>query len=143
TRPAAWYEQQDIELRLGAAAVALGPARKSVRCADGMQSCYGELVLATGSRAALPPLPGIELPGVLGFRNFDDVTALQHASARGGDAVVLGGGLLGLEAAVALAARGMQVTLVHRAPQLMNRQLDALAANYLQRAIETRGVNVI
>jgi nitrite reductase (NADH) large subunit len=78
----------------------------------------------------------------MAFRNFDDVTALQHISAQGGDAVVLGGGLLGLEAAVALAARGMHVTLVHRSAQLMNRQLDALAASYLQRAIEIRGVTI-
>jgi len=140
TRPAAWYEQQSIDLRLGAAAIAVDRTQKVVRCADGADVHYGELVFATGSRAALPPIAGIELPGVMGFRNFDDVTALQHISARGGNAVVLGGGLLGLEAAVALAARGMQVTLVHRSAQLMNRQLDALSASYLQSAIEKRGV---
>lgn len=142
TRPAEWYEQHAVELRLGAAVVAIDRAQKIVRCADGADLQYAELVFATGSRAALPPLPGIDLPGVMAFRDFDDVTALQHASARGGDAVVLGGGLLGLEAAVALAARGMTVTLIHRSAQLMNRQLDALAAVYLQRAIEKRGVAI-
>ena len=142
SRPAEWYENNGVELRLGAAVAAVDGTAKIVRCADGASIHYDQLVFATGSRAALPPLPGIDLPGVMGFRNFDDVTALQHASARGGDAVVLGGGLLGLEAAVALAARGMQVTLVHRSAQLMNRQLDAIAARYLQNAIETRGVVV-
>lgn len=142
TRSAAWYEDNRIDLRLGAAAIEVNRAQKIVRCADGAELHYGELVFATGSRAALPPLPGIELPGVRGFRNFDDVTALQHASANGGNAVVLGGGLLGLEAAVALSARGMHVTLVHRSAQLMNRQLDTVAAHYLQAAIEKRGVAV-
>lgn len=142
TRPAEWYEQHAVELRLGAAVVAVDRAQKIVRCADGADLQYRELVFATGSRAALPPLPGIDLPGVMAFRDFDDVTALQHASSQGGDAVVLGGGLLGLEAAVALAARGMRVTLVHRSSQLMNRQLDGLAASYLQRAIEKRGVTI-
>lgn len=142
TRSAAWYEDNQIELRLGAAAVEVDREQKVVRCADGAELHYDALVFATGSRAALPPLPGIDLPGVKGFRNFDDVTALQHASSTGGDAVVLGGGLLGLEAAVALSARGMRVTLVHRSAQLMNRQLDAVAAAYLQAAIEKRGVVV-
>src|SRR5690606_7980601 len=135
SRSAEWYENNNVELRLGAAVVAVDCAAKIVRCADAAAIHYDQLVFATGSRAALPPLPGIDLPGVMGFRNFDDVTALQHASARGGDAVVLGGGLLGLEAAVALAARGMRVTLVHRSPQLMNRQLDETAARYLQKII--------
>jgi nitrite reductase (NADH) large subunit len=144
TRPAEWYEQHSVELRLGAAVIDVNRAQKIVRCADGAAVAYDELVFATGSRAALPPIPGIDLPGVMAFRNFDDVTALQHisAGAQGGDAVVLGGGLLGLEAAVALAARGMKVTLVHRSAQLMNRQLDGLAASYLQRAIEQRGVTI-
>jgi nitrite reductase (NADH) large subunit len=143
TRPAEWYEHNGVELRLGAAVVGVDRDANTVRCADGAAIRYDHLVFATGSRAAVPPLPGIDLPGVTGFRNFDDVTALQHASARGGDAVVLGGGLLGLEAAVALAARGMHVTLVHRSAQLMNRQLDGTAAAYLQKAIEQRGVRVV
>jgi nitrite reductase (NADH) large subunit len=142
TRPAEWYEQNGVELRLGAAVVAIDRAANTVHCADGAAIGYDSLVFATGSRAAMPAIPGIDLPGVMGFRNFDDVTALQHASARGGHAVVLGGGLLGLEAAVALAARGMKVTLVHRSAQLMNRQLDGIAAACLQRAIEQRGVCV-
>src|SRR5262245_27905865 len=122
---AEWYEQNAIDLHLGCAVSSIDCDLRRVHCADGFSVQYTDLVFATGSRAALPPLPGITLPGVSAFRDVDDVTRLQKAARQGGNAVVLGGGLLGLEAAVALAARGMQVTLVHRAPQLMNRQLDA------------------
>lgn len=142
THSAEWYAQQDIGLRLGSEVEAIDCAARSVRCADGFRVRYGALVFATGSRAALPALPGIKLCGVGAFRDVVDVARLQQAARRGGNAVVLGGGLLGLEAAVALAAQGMQVALVHRAHQLMNRQLDAVAARYLQAAIERRGVAV-
>jgi nitrite reductase (NADH) large subunit len=142
SHPAEWYTQQRIELRLGQPVAAVDTALRRITCADGFSTTYDELVFATGSRAAKPALPGIDLPGVTVFRDFDDVTLLQHAASRGGDAVVLGGGLLGIEAAVALAARGMAVTLVHRAEQLMNRQLDRVAANYLRAAIAARGVTI-
>lgn len=143
SHPAEWYEQNAIDLHLGCAVHAIDCALRRVHCADGFSLQYSDLVFATGSRAALPPLPGIDLPGVSAFRDVDDVARLQKAARQSGEAVVLGGGLLGLEAAVALAARGMRTTLIHRAPQLMNRQLDAVAASYLQSAIEQRGVNVI
>lgn len=140
---AEWYEQQAIDLHLGRSVTRIDRNLCRVHCADGFSIGYSQLVLATGSRSALPSLPGIDLPGVSGFRDVVDVAKLQKAASKRGTAVVLGGGLLGLEAAVALAARGMQVTLVHRATQLMNRQLDAVAAAYLQKAIEQRGVTVI
>ncbi len=143
THSAEWYEQNDIALRLGDSVSAIDRQQRRVYCHGGYSIGYHQLVIATGARAALPPLPGIELPGVTAFRDVVDVARLQQAGSRGGNAVVLGGGLLGLEAAVALAARGMSVTLVHRAAQLMNRQLDDIAAHYLQRAIEARGVRVI
>ncbi|MDB6063187.1 MAG: nitrite reductase large subunit [Verrucomicrobiaceae bacterium] len=142
THSAEWYAQENIDLHLGHAVVEVDTVARTVRCADGYQVSYNDVVFATGSRSALPPLAGIDLPGVTGFRDYDDVTRLQQATHRGGNAVVLGGGLLGLEAAVALAARGMTVTLIHRAKQLMNRQLDVLAAQYLQQAITARGVTV-
>ena len=138
-----WYEQHAIELHLGRAVKNVDRGLRRVHCADGFSIGYSQLIFATGSRSALPPLPGIELSGVSGFRDVIDVAKLQKAASARGAAVVLGGGLLGLEAAVALAARGMQVTLVHRAAQLMNRQLDAVAAAYLQKAIEQRGVTVV
>ncbi len=140
---AEWYEQNNIDLHLGCVVRAIDRDLRHVHGADGFSLQYTDLVFATGSRAALPPLPGIDLPGVSAFRDVQDVARLQKAACQGGAAVVLGGGLLGLEAAVALAARGMRVTLVHRATQLMNRQLDAIAANYLQHAIEQRGVHVV
>lgn len=143
SHPAEWYEQNAIDLRLGCAVGSIDCALRRVHCTDGFSVQYTDLVFATGSRAALPPLPGIDLPGVSAFRDVGDVAHLQKIARQGGAAVVLGGGLLGLEAAVALAARGMRVTLLHRAAQLMNRQLDAVAASYLQRAIEQRGVRVI
>ncbi len=143
SHPAEWYEQNAIDLHLGCSVKNIDPALRRVHCADGLSLSYTELVFATGSRAAMPPIAGVDLPGVSAFRNVDDVTHLQKSARQGGSAVVLGGGLLGLEAAVALAARGMCVTLVHRASQLMNRQLDSVAAHYLQSAIEQRGVNVV
>ena len=143
THPAEWYEQNGVDLRLGSPVASVDCALRRVHGACGFSLSYTDLVFATGSRAALPPLPGIDLPGVSAFRDVNDVTRLQKAARQGGAAVVLGGGLLGLEAAVALAARGMRATLVHRASQLMNRQLDATAAGYLQDAIEQRGVEVV
>lgn len=143
SHPAEWYEQNAIDLHLGCAVKTIDPALRRVHCADGLSLSYTDLVFATGSRAAMPAIPGVELPVVSAFRDVDDVTHLQKAARQGGSAVVLGGGLLGLEAAVALAARGMSVTLVHRASQLMNRQLDVVAAHYLQHAIEQRGVKVV
>lgn len=143
SHPTEWYEQNAVDLHLGCTVAAIDSSLRRVHCVDGFSLQYTDLVFATGSRAALPPLPGIELPGVSAFRDVQDVERLQKATRQSGAAVVLGGGLLGLEAAVALAARGMQVTLVHRAAQLMNRQLDEMAASYLQRAIEQRGVTVI
>ncbi len=140
---AEWYEQHAIDLHLGRAVQRVDRSLRRVHCVDGFSLSYTQLIFATGSRSALPALPGIELPGVSGFRDVLDVAKLQKAASGRGSAVVLGGGLLGLEAAVALAARGMSVTLVHRATQLMNRQLDAVAASYLQKAIEKRGVTVI
>lgn len=143
SHPAEWYEQNNVDLHLGCAVGSIDRNLRRVHCVNGFSLQYTDLIFATGSRAALPPLPGIELRGVSAFRDVSDVERLQKAARQGGEAVVLGGGLLGLEAAVALAARGMQVTLVHRATQLMNRQLDAIAAGYLQNAIEQRGVTVV
>ncbi len=143
THPAEWYAEQQVELRLGQPVMSVERDTHTLVLADGHRLGYHQLVFATGSRAARPPIPGIDLRGVSGFRDVADVSRLQQAASRGGRAVVLGGGLLGLEAAVALATRGMQTTLVHRAPLLMNRQLDATAAGYLQRAIEARGVRVV
>lgn len=141
THPAEWYEQQHIELRLGHRVSSIDRAARRIDCDNGYSMHYRELVLAAGSRAARPAIPGIALPGVATFREVGDVNALLQGACAA-RVVVLGGGLLGLEAAVALAQRGAHVTLVHRAAQLMNRQLDHVAAGYLRAAIERRGVTV-
>ncbi len=89
------------------------------------------------------PVPGAELPGVVTFRDLDDVNAMLTAAQKGGHAVVIGGGLLGLEAAAGLALKGMTVTVLHLMPTLMERQLDPNAAYLLKKAIEKRGIEIL
>ena len=140
THPQAWYAEQGIRLLAGAPALTLDPGRRELMLADGRSLGYERLVLATGSRPARPPLPGIDLPGVVAFRTLADVETMLAASGPGRRAVVLGGGLLGLEAAAGLAARGMAVTVLHRGPHLMDRQLDAEAASLLAQSLRQRGI---
>ncbi|MCL2734473.1 MAG: FAD-dependent oxidoreductase, partial [Actinomycetia bacterium] len=130
-------------------AVALDRARRRVVCDDGHELGYDRLVLATGSNPVLPPLRGLftpscrELPsGIHAFRTLDDCLALARAAGEGTRAVVVGGGLLGVSAARALAARGAHVVLAQQAGHLMERHLDAPAAGLLQRHLEGQGVEV-
>lgn len=142
-RPLDWYAANGIDLRGGCAAAALDLEGHAVIDATGSRHSYDALVLATGSRAATPPIPGCDLPRVGVFRTWSDVSALTSASAVAGQrAVVLGGGLLGLEAAAGLRRRGAEVTVVEPAPRLMSRQLDATAARMLRLALRDRGVEV-
>ena len=103
---------------------------------------YDRLVLATGSRPIILPLPGVDLPGVLAFRDLANVERLLRGAAAGRRAVVIGGGLLGLEAAAGLARRGVAVTVLHLMPHLMERQLDADAASLLRDELAGRGIDV-
>ncbi|MCW3012238.1 MAG: molybdopterin oxidoreductase, partial [Solirubrobacterales bacterium] len=130
-----WFAKRAIELRLGVRARRVDTAARTVELADGEVLAYDDLVLATGSRPFVPPVPGAELPGVHVFRTRADCRAILDGAARGRDAVVVGGGLLGLEAARALRERGMRVTVVHLADQLMELQLDGPAASLLERAL--------
>ncbi|MGE0858658.1 MAG: NAD(P)/FAD-dependent oxidoreductase, partial [Gammaproteobacteria bacterium] len=139
----AWYAAHGITLHKGLPVTAIDRAAREVIAADGGRTAYDELVIATGSRPLVPPLPGRELAGVVTFRDLDDVDAMLAAAARGGRAVVIGGGLLGLEAAAGLAARGMQVTVLHLAASLMERQLDAAAGYLLAEALRGRGIDVV
>ncbi|OGI43560.1 MAG: nitrite reductase large subunit [Candidatus Muproteobacteria bacterium RBG_16_64_11] len=139
----AWYAQRGIALHRGRKVVALNRARRQVIAADGTIASYDRLVLATGARPVLLPLPGAHLRGVLGFRNMADVQAMLEVARAGKRAVVIGGGLLGLEAAWGLHRRGMQVTVLHLMDRLMERQLDAPAAALLRRSIEERGLKVV
>ncbi|MCW2283255.1 nitrite reductase (NADH) large subunit [Rhodoblastus acidophilus] len=138
----AWYAAQNIDLRRGEAVVAIDRAKKCVETASGESVAYDRLVIATGSMPFIIPVPGANLPGVVSFRDLDDVQKMHEACAKGGHAVVIGGGLLGLEAAAGLALKGMKVSVVHLMPHLMERQLDSSAGYLLKNAIAARGIEV-
>ena len=130
----------DVDVRAGVPAVALDRLRRLVLAADGATLRYDALVLATGSDPVLPPVDGLraDLPGVAVFRTLDDCRRILARGAR--RAIVLGGGLLGLEAARGLAGRGVDVTVVHAGPFLMERQLDPAAGRVLARIFAGLGV---
>ncbi|MGP3638492.1 NAD(P)/FAD-dependent oxidoreductase, partial [Streptomyces sp. 24-1644] len=133
------------EVRRGVRVVRIDPADRLVHCDDGSVVRYGRLVLATGSNPVLPPLRGLgnTLPdGVHPFRTLDDCLALRAAVRPGTRAVVIGGGLLGVSAARALAECGAQVVLAQQGEHLMERQLDAESAGLLRRHLEALGVEV-
>src|SRR5215213_3500562 len=138
-----WYAKHNVDLRKGETVTVIDRAARSVRTQSGIVERYDDLLVATGSRPILIPVPGAELPGVVTFRDLDDVNAMLAAAERGGNAVVIGGGLLGLEAAAGLALKGTKTTVVHLMPTLMERQLDPSAAYLLQRAIEKRGIEIL
>jgi nitrite reductase (NADH) large subunit len=137
-----WYIENGITLYKGHAIVAIDRAAKTVTSSDGVTETYDKLVIATGSSPFILPVPGKSLAGVLTYRDLDDVNAMLLAAQARGKAVVIGGGLLGLEAAAGLHSQGMDVTVVHLMPTLMERQLDAAASTLLRREIERRGIKV-
>ena len=139
--PLDWYEDNSITLHTGDPVVAVDRAAKVVVSASGRIVPYDKLLLATGSKPLMPPLPGLDLPGVVGFRDIADVEIMLAAAEAGQRAVVIGGGLLGLEAAWGLKRRGMPVALVHLMPTLMERQLDVEAGHLLQRDLTDRGLH--
>jgi nitrite reductase (NADH) large subunit len=141
-RSRSWFAGNGIALLAGVEASRLCPARREVVLSSGVHVTYDRLVLATGSKAIRLPIPGQALPGVLTFRDFDDVEVLRRALP-GSRAVVVGGGLLGVEAACGLAKRGLAVTLIHIMSRLMERQLDARAAALLKAVVERKGVEVV
>jgi nitrite reductase (NADH) large subunit len=138
-----WYRANGIRLRLGRQVTGIDRAARKVVAADGSEAGYDRLLLATGSQPVILPVPGAGLPGVITYRDIADTNAMIQASQRGGHAVVIGGGLLGLEAANGLKLRGMQVSVVHLMPWLMERQLDRTAANMLQRSLERKGLRFL
>jgi nitrite reductase (NADH) large subunit len=137
---AEWYRDNSITLHSGQMVTAIDAAAKQVKTASGLVETYDKLLLATGSDPIMLPLPGKELEGVVAFRDIDDVDRMVSISGRGGRAVVIGGGLLGLEAAYGLARRGMDATVVHLVDVLMERQLDPSAGHLLAEALKARGV---
>ena len=138
--PLSWYEEHGIRLHLGKKVVEVDRRKRIVRAADGTEEEYDRLLIATGSNPFILPVPGKELEGVIAYRDIADTEAMIDAAQKYKHAVVIGGGLLGLEAANGLMLRGMQVTVVHIAPWLMERQLDDVAGQLLQKSLEARGL---
>ncbi|QTN24903.1 NAD(P)/FAD-dependent oxidoreductase [Rhizobacter sp. AJA081-3] len=138
--PLSWYEEHGIRLHLGKKVVDVDRRRRVVKAADGTEEEYDRLLLATGSNPFILPVPGKELEGVIAYRDIADTNAMIDAAQKYRHAVVIGGGLLGLEAANGLMLRGMQVTVVHIMPWLMERQLDDTAGRLLQKSLEDRGL---
>ena len=136
----AWYRDNGITLHAGRVVTAIDRERKVVQAGGGLLVPYDRLILATGSDPVRLPLPGADLKGVVTFRDLDDVEAMVAAAEAGGQAVVIGGGLLGLEAAYGLVRRGMAASVVHLMDVLMERQLDASAGSLLEQALADRGV---
>jgi nitrite reductase (NADH) large subunit len=138
--PRGWYEEHGVTLIAGDPAVAIDPRARIVTSSAGRVLPYDKLLLATGSKPIVPPIPGLQLPGVCAFRDIADVGKMMTAAASLRHAVVIGGGLLGLEAAWGLKRRGMSVAVVHLMATLMERQLDAAAGQLLQRDLDKRGI---
>ena len=138
-----WYQDNHITLHAGPdkAVVDIDRQRKVVTAKDGTEAHYDRLLIATGSNPFILPIPGNDLEGVIAFRDIYDVNKMLSYSETKQHAVVLGGGLLGLEAANGLAQRGMHVTVVHSNEVLLNRQLDGTAGHLLQLELEKRGVH--
>ncbi len=138
-----WYTDNAITLVSGDAVVSIDRATQTVIARSGRVEPYDRLLIATGSDPFIIPVPGHDLPGVVTFRDLDDVDKMLAAAENGGSAVVIGGGLLGLEAAHGLSLRGMQVTVVHLMPTLMERQLDEAAGWLLKAELERRGQTIV
>jgi nitrite reductase (NADH) large subunit len=138
-----WYIQNNVTLYKGHRIVDINRDARTVTSDHGVTESYDKLVIATGSVPFIIPVPGKDLPGVITYRDLDDVDAMLLAAQSREKAIVIGGGLLGLEAAAGLALRGMDVTVLHVMPTLMERQLDPAAGYLLQKAVEERGIKVI
>ncbi|MDP1671459.1 MAG: FAD-dependent oxidoreductase, partial [Alphaproteobacteria bacterium] len=137
-----WYADNGIILHMGAKIEFIDREKREVVSACGIRAGYDRLLIATGSDPFILPIPGATLPGVVTFRDVLDVEKMLAASRTHTRAVVIGGGLLGLEAANGLRANGMQVSVVHLMPTLMERQLDEAAGYLLQRELEKRGIEI-
>jgi nitrite reductase (NADH) large subunit len=139
--PLSWYEENGIALHLAKTVTEIDRVRRRVVAADGSTADYDRLLIATGSNPFVLPVPGKDLQGVIAYRDIADTQAMIEAATQYKHAVVVGGGLLGLEAANGLMLRGMRVTVVHLVDTLMERQLDAMAGDLLRKSLEERGLN--
>ncbi|MDP1967633.1 MAG: FAD-dependent oxidoreductase, partial [Burkholderiaceae bacterium] len=138
-----WYKENGITLHAGKKVVEVDRVRRVVRADDGTEEPYDRLLICTGSNPFWLPVPGRELKGVIAYRDIADTNAMIDAATKYKHAVVIGGGLLGLEAANGLMLRGMTVSVVHVMPTLMERQLDTVAGGLLQKSLQERGLNFL
>lgn len=138
-----WYQDNHITLHAGKKVVEVDRVRRIVRADDGTEAHYDRLLMCTGSNPFILPIPGKQLDGVIAYRDIADTNAMIEAAAKYKKAVVIGGGLLGLEAANGLMLRGMEVTVIHVMPTLMERQLDPVAGGLLQKSLEERGLKFV
>ena len=142
-----WYKENHISLHAGKKVVAVDRVKRIVKALDSngavTEAAYDRLLLCTGSNPFILPVPGKDLPGVIAYRDIADTEGMIDAASKYKNAVVIGGGLLGLEAANGLMRRGMNVTVVHVMPTLMERQLDAVAGKMLQKSLEDRGLKFL
>ena len=141
--PREWYDEHGITLHTSKTATQIDRVKRVVRADDGTEAPYDRLLIATGSKPFILPVPGKDLKGVIAYRDIADTEAMIDAATKYQHAVVIGGGLLGLEAANGLMLRGMQVTVVHIMPWLMERQLDDVAGKLLQKSLEARGIKFL
>ena len=136
-----WYAENGIRLHLGKEVTKIDRVQRRVIAADGTEAEYDRLLLATGSLPIILPVPGKELKGVISYRDIHDTQTMIETAKTRQHAVVIGGGLLGLEAANGLKLRGMDVTVVHLAGWLLERQLDPVAGQLLEKSLRERGLN--
>jgi len=138
-----WYRDNGIELSLGDPVIAIDRKKRSITTASGRSQAYDRLVLATGSSAFMPPMPGMERTGVFAYRTIEDLEAIAAYSQKVSNVAVIGGGLLGLEAAKACLDLGLKTSVIEMAPRLMPRQLDDKGAKVLTEAIQRLGIEVL
>ncbi len=138
-----WYKDNNITLHAGKKVVEVDRVKRIVRAEDGTEVEYDRLLMCTGSNPFILPIPGKDLQGVIAYRDIADTNAMIDAATKYKRAVVIGGGLLGLEAANGLMLRGMDVTVIHVMPTLMERQLDSVAGGLLQKSLEQRGLKFV
>ena len=144
--PEDWYTEHGIALQLGISVESIDREQRVIRTSSGLSMAYDTLVFATGSQPFVPPIEGVDLPGVFVYRTVDDLKEIENYSRNVNSAAVIGGGLLGLEVSRALdtsrAAGDIETHIVHRSPHLMSRQLTAAAAAVLQNKVEEMGIQV-
>ena len=141
--PHAWYSDKEIKFIADDPAIKIDRTRKTVHTEKGETVYYDRLIIATGSNPFIPPVQGVDLKGVISFRDIYDVNSMIKYCETKKNAVVIGGGLLGLEAAYGLKQRGMNVTVLHLMDRIMERQLDGRASRMLRHSIEEKGIKII